>query len=59
MEELWVGKRFLRDIRECKLVNLKTGEMRYFLMTEKDIEKNARIAKPSLKIKRADNYDVA
>lgn len=57
MQELWIGKRFLRDIRECKFVNLETGEINYLLMSEEEIERNISIVEPTLKIKRTDDYE--
>ena len=63
MQEFWVGKRYLKDLRECKLVSLKTGRIKFFLASEEDIEKTKEIAESCdnrfLRVKRTEDYSVA
>ena len=48
--EIWIGKRFFKDLRECTLVNLKTGQTKYFLATEDDVRR--KTADSLVKIKK-------
>jgi len=37
MKEIWIGKRFISDIRECCLFDNETMEERHFLATEEEV----------------------
>lgn len=38
--EIWIGSLYLGRLRECKIVNRETGEIRYFLAEEERLRQS-------------------
>lgn len=39
--EIWIGPVYLEELRECKLVNRETGDIRHFLAEEERVHQAA------------------
>jgi len=55
MKQLWIGKRFLKELRVCTLIDLKTMEIRGFVATEEEAQNEA--AKEGVTARLTEDYD--